>query len=86
MLQVLIHGDIIFILLTLKRYYTYISTDYFLSSLPLSDWLIFCFGKSFDMLYQKEMKIVETHLFDEKQEITKKQKQNKKMTEKQLQT
>ena len=38
------------------------------------------------MLYQKEMKIVETHLFDEKQEITKKQKQNKKMTEKQLQT
>ena len=32
------------------------------------------------------MKIVEAHLFDEKQEIRKKTKQNKKMTENQLQT
>ena len=46
-------------------YHTYISTGNFLSTIPVFDWSIFCYGNS--ILHQKkEMKVIKIQFFDEK--------------------
>ena len=59
------------IFLTLNFDVTYSSTDNFLSSNPVYDWLTFCCANL--ILYQKkEMKMIKKRFFDEKQNNAKK--------------
>ena len=46
------------------------STDNFLSPIPISDWLIFCWENL--MLHKKRTENDKTHFFDEKQKNAKK--------------
>ena len=48
----------------LQTVQTYSSTDNFLPHIPVSDWLIFCFGNS--ILHQKKTKMMKTDFLNEK--------------------
>ena len=46
-----------------KLVIAYTSSDNFLSPVPVSDWVIFCFWK-FDISAKKEMKMIKTQFFN----------------------
>ena len=50
----------------MDAYCAYSSVDSFLSPIPVSDWLVFCFG-SLMLHLKKEMKLIKTVFLDEEQ-------------------